>query len=70
MECKETPVEIGDFFNETDSDTDRRVIGLRLQKDPPVVLTRPFKHESDSDESTESEYVLHYAATRYESRKA
>ena len=69
-------VEIGDFFNETDSDTERQVIGICATKDPPVVISRPYKNAADSDdeddgsESTEEEYCMAYAKKRHDSRKA
>ena len=59
-------VEIGDFFNETDSDTERQVIGICATKDPPVVISRPYKNAADADdeddgsESTEEEYCMAY----------
>ena len=62
-------MEIGDVFNETDSDTDRIIIGKRYQKNPPMVLIRPMKCEDDSDESTEEEYVEDYAEICVKFRK-
>ena len=67
----ENAIKIDDFFNETDSDTDRQVIGLRTNNGVPVVVSRPFAGPGDSsDESTEEEYVLEYAKKRYVSHKA
>ena len=62
-------IDKGDVFNETDSDTDRRVIDIRPQKDPPTVLCRAMKRESDSDENTESEYCLDYVTKCVKARK-
>ena len=52
-------LEIGDLFNETDSDTCQRVLRINEKRDPPTALCRSIKQEEDSSE-TEQEYSLEY----------
>jgi len=59
---------IGDMFNETDDDTEQRVIEIREKNDPPTVLVRSLKKEEESD-STEEEYALEYVRQAVKSRK-
>ena len=43
-------VGIGDVFNETDSDTDRIIVGIRGSREPPTVVVRPMKKEDESED--------------------
>ena len=52
-------LEVGDLFNETDSETDQKVVEIRRHNDPPVVLCRSLKPAEESSE-TEQEYDLKY----------
>ena len=50
-------LEVGDLFNETDSDTGQKVLKIRHENDPPVVLYRSLKPDEESSE-TEQECDL------------
>ena len=61
-------LEVGDLFNETDSETDQKVVEIRRHNDPPVVLCRSLKPAEESSE-TEQEYDLKYVAKCVRSRR-
>ena len=61
-------LEVGDLFNETDSETDQKVVEIRRHNDPPVVLCRSLKPAEESSE-TEQEYDLKYVVKCVRSRR-
>ena len=64
----ECPVKEGDVFNETDDDVVQRVLSVHPDRNPPVVMCRTIKRESESEE-TDEEYALEYVDQCVEKRK-
>ena len=65
-------VNVGELFNETDSDSDYRVRSINIDANPPIArcvkVAKEPVGDDDSDE-TEQEYSLPYVVTCVNSRR-
>ena len=54
-------VQVGSMFNETDSDSDMRVLSIKPEADPPTALcVKVVKEPEKDDDPTGVEYSLPY----------